>query len=252
MVLSSPSCGSPKCTALEDALQNLSRIFIKIFKAGVEHPSCLQTFLSYNHQETPMGRIKNKVAKVRVPRRAIKIDVEKLAFSHKRQILAIGSIISYVLGNFELLAAFILMWVSYFIVESKSEDFGIDVFGIELTTLASVWIGMNFSPAFTFLYVYLTIALIYGIDEFVDPDKDELANPFGAYSLGFGMAGLFAAYFSSVLSFVPLMICAALVANITRVLFDLFVEREFVLTLTLVSNVFFNGLVGFLIATLLT
>ncbi len=178
--------------------------------------------------------------------------LEKIAFNHERQILLVGSIISYLIGNFELLFAFLVIWVSYFIVESRAEDFGIDVFGIELITLAAVWVGMHFSPTFTFIYVYLVVALISGIDSFVDPEKDEISNPFGDYSLGYGIAGLSASYLSSGLSIAFLLIISAVVANVSRILFSFFVYREVEITLTPVSNVFFNGVLGLVIGLILS
>ncbi len=186
-------------------------------------------------------KLSEKVKKFLVVKKKVKL--EEIS-SYKTQILIIGSTISFLLGGFDLLLPFLLAWFSYFIFESYAWEFGLDNLGVELITLACVLVGMKFEPAFSFIYAYVTIGTMSSIAKFVDPDSDEISNPFGSYAFGYGVAALSASYLAGNLPFPELLVASAILANLARFAFDLLVYRSIDDIIWRVGNIFFNCIIA--------
>src|SRR3989344_6568263 len=89
--------------------------------------------------------------------------------------LIAGSVISFFIGGVVLAAIFFMIWLDKGII-----GYGdiLHKMGIEITTIATLFLGILFGPVFAFLFAIITIVLAHGISSLLFPDAPSEWPPF--------------------------------------------------------------------------
>ena len=89
--------------------------------------------------------------------------------------LAVGSIISFFIGGVVLAAIFFMIWLDKGII-----GYGdiLHKMGIEITTIATLFLGILFGPVFAFFFAVIAIVLAHGISSLLFPDAPSEWPPF--------------------------------------------------------------------------
>ena len=89
--------------------------------------------------------------------------------------LVVGSVICFFIGGVALAAIFFMIWIDKGII-----GFGdiLHKMGIEITTIATLFLGILFGPVFAFFFAIISIVLAHGISALLFPDAPSEWPPF--------------------------------------------------------------------------
>ena len=89
--------------------------------------------------------------------------------------LVVGSAVSFFIGGVALAAIFFMIWLDKGII-----GYGdiLHKMGIEITTIAAVFLGILFGPVFAFFFAIISIVLAHGITALLFPDAPSEWPPF--------------------------------------------------------------------------
>ncbi len=140
-------------------------------------------------------------------------------FDYILMLFILGSVISFLIGGFEILICFLLIFCSYFFIEELLENFGFNaVFELEIVTFACILSARYFENVLAAIYIFLSLSIIKVVDEIFWPEEDEIENPFGVSTASFAFATFILTLFPK-LSLVHLV----LLANFSKMFFRAFV-----------------------------